>query len=89
MEACGLDLARGRDGMVGCGDGEEVGTGVVLAGSAEISPWLESSGFELGGSQGWECREPFYRRLDGGSLNRGLLHGSPRWILIKRGSPWF
>ena len=55
------------------------------------SPWLVSSSW-LGrdGGCGWEHREAFYRRLDSGSVGgKGLLHGSPWQIPMKRGSPWF
>jgi hypothetical protein len=56
------------------------------------SPWLEGScrlGLALGGSHGWEHREAFYSRLDGSSIAKGLLHGSPLHIPMKRGRPWF
>jgi hypothetical protein len=43
----------------------------------------------FGGSHGWEHREAFYGRLDGSSIGEGLLHGSPQWIPMERGSPWF
>lgn len=33
--------------------------------------------------------EAFYGRLDGSSVGKGLLHGSPWWIPMKRGRLWF
>jgi hypothetical protein len=46
------------------------------------SPWLDID-------HGWECREAFYGRLDSSSVGKGLLHGFPQWILMKKvcGSP--
>ena len=29
----------------------------------------------------------FYGRFDSGSIGKGLLHGSPGWNAMKRGSP--
>lgn len=55
-------------------------------------PWLDGRGrleIGLGKGHGWEYREAFYRRLDGGSMGRGLLRGSLLQILKKRDSPWF
>ena len=54
------------------------------------SSWLvDGGGLELDGCHGWEHRETFYERLEGSSVGEGLLHGSPEWIPMKRGSPWF
>ena len=38
------------------------------------------------GGCGYDCREAFYRRLDSGSVGKGLLHGSPQQICMKRQS---
>jgi hypothetical protein len=54
-----------------------------------VSPWLDSSCLGLGGGCDSEHREAFYGRLDGSSVDEGLIHGSPQWISMKRGSPWF
>ena len=35
------------------------------------------------GGCGYDCREAFYRRLDSGSVGKGLLHGSPWQIPMK------
>ena len=45
--------------------------------------------FKVGGTHIWEHREAFCRRLDGGSIGKGLFHGSPRQIQIKESSPRF
>jgi hypothetical protein len=38
-------------------------------------------------SRDWELSEvAFYRRLDGSSIGKGLLHGSPWQIPMKRGN---
>jgi len=56
------------------------------------SPWLDGTWLDwawVGDGCGWECREAFYGRLDGGSTGKGFFHGSPPWILMKRDSPQF
>jgi hypothetical protein len=70
---------------------QDRGKGPVLAGPSGESIWLVGGGYRLGlgGGFGWECREALYWRLDGSSIGRGLLHGSPWQNLMKRGSPWF
>jgi hypothetical protein len=79
--ACGLGLARGRGWRWGKGAPQLVpGT----------SPWLDRSWTgRLVGSCDWEYREALYGRLDGSSIGKGLLHGSPQQISMKRGSLWF
>ena len=76
VRAFGLDLAGAW------GEGTSAGpTGTVLG--------LMCSGrLGLGGSSGWKHREAFYWRLHGGSIGKGLLHGSPQGIPVKRDSPW-
>jgi hypothetical protein len=56
----------------------------ALASSSRESPWLDAG--RLSGGCDWECREAFYRSLDCGSVGKGLLHGSPRQISMKRAS---
>lgn len=59
---------------------EVLGLYQILAWGSLGLAWLHRS---------WELREPFYRRLGVSSLGESFLHGSPRWIPMKRGSPWF
>ena len=67
-----------------CGRAEKAGPmGRVLG--------LMSAGLSLAwlGFGGGHCehREAFYGRLDSRSVGESLLHGSPWWVLMKRGSP--
>ena len=74
VEAFGLHLAQD-----GCGEGSS-------GWSLWDCPWLGCKA-KFGGSCDFECREVFYGRLDSGSIGKGLLHGSPWQISIKRDSP--
>lgn len=63
--ALGLDLAQGPSW----------GKGGNSWWSHGESPWLDGS--LLDGCCGWEYREVFYKRLEGSSIGKGLLHGLP------------
>jgi len=55
---------RGKEGEAPAGS-----TGIVLVLMAVVCS-------RFGGGGCWECREAFFGRLDGGSVNEGLLFGS-------------
>lgn len=69
-------------GMVVLWAGNRVG--VTEKGEPHLvpSPWLGR--YRFGGGCGWE-----HRRLDCGSVGKGLLHGSLRQTSMKRDSLWF
>ena len=78
--ACGLDLAQGQGGKRGELWLGSVGRRESLACLVGGFPWWR---LWLGALRG------LLREIRGDSLGKGMLHCSPWWIPMKKGSPWF